>query len=90
MKAWINAYNPISRVRNALRLRIDEQTEIPTRRSLDDASAFDLALGQVLGMKPHTAYLWNVDARAFGDFEGIRKRNTRQLIALVFESGFLG
>jgi len=36
------------------------------------------------------AYPWDVDARALWRFEGIRKRHARQLVALAFESGFLG
>ncbi len=90
MKAGINAYGSISRMRNALRLSVDEQTEIPPRRPLDDASTFDPALGHVLSVEPHRAYPWDVDARALWRFEGIRKRHARQLVALAFESGFLG
>ncbi len=90
MKAGINAYGSISRMRNALRLSVDAQTEIPPRRPLDDASTFDPALGHVLSVEPHRAYPWDVDARALWRFEGIREGNARQLVALAFESGFLG
>ena len=70
MKSGINAYGSISRVGNALRVGVDKQAQIPTRGPLDDTSAFDPALGKVLGMKPHMAYPRNVDARASGALKG--------------------
>jgi hypothetical protein len=90
VKAWINPYCAMSSVRNALRLRVDEQAQIPARRPLNDTAAFDPALRKILSMETDMPYPWNVDARAFWGFEGIRKRDTRQLVALAFEPGFLG
>ncbi len=89
MKAWINPYRAMTSVRNGLGLSVDEQTQIPPRRPLDETSASDPALGKVLGMKPHIAYSWDVDARPLWRCEGIRKRDARQLVALALESGFL-
>ncbi len=48
MKAWINPYRAITSVRNGLGLSVDEQTQIPPRRPLDETSASDPALGKVL------------------------------------------
>ena len=40
-------------------------------------------------MEPDMADPWDMDARAVRPFEGIRKRNTCQLVALALQSGFL-
>ena len=88
LKAWINPYRAMPSVGNGLGLSVDEQTQIPARRPLDETSAFETPCGDVLGMKPHMAYPWDVDTRALWRFEGIRKRDARQLIALAFELGF--
>lgn len=72
-----------------MRVCVDEEAEIPPRSLLDNPATFDPALGEVLSMEPDMSYPWDVDARAFWRFEGIRKRDTRQLVALTFESGFL-
>ena len=41
-------------------------------------------------MEADRAEPWDVDAHALWRFEGIGEGNTRQLVALAFESGFLG
>jgi len=89
MKAGINPYGPVSHRRNAWRPSIDEQAKIPPRGPLDEPSTFDPALGKVLSMKPEMSYPWHVDARAGWRFEGIRKRHTRQLVALPFQAWLL-
>jgi hypothetical protein len=90
MEAGINAYRCMASMGNGVGLRIDKETEIPPRRPLHDTATFDPTLGKVLRMEPHMAYAWNVDTLPIGRFEGIRKWNTRQLIALAFEAGLLG
>jgi len=88
-KAWINTNRAIARVRNGLRLCVDAEAEIPARGSFDDTATCDPSCGDVLGMEPRRTYTWDVDARALWRFEGIRKRDAGELIALAFESGFL-
>jgi hypothetical protein len=61
-KAGINAYGSIRSVGNTVRLRVDEQAEIPPRRPLDEPSACDPALGKVLGMETDMPYAWEVNA----------------------------
>ncbi len=90
LKSWVNADGTSIRVWNALGVRVDAQTEIPARRTLADTSVFDPALGKSLRMEADRAEPWDVDAHALWRFEGIRKRHARQLVALAFESGFLG
>src|SRR6266851_4909155 len=53
LKAWVNPYRAIASRRNRLGLGVDEETQIPARCSLHNASAFDTTLGKVLRMEPH-------------------------------------
>ena len=53
MKARIQPYGSIAGMRNRLRGRLDEETEIPARSALDQATAFDASCRDTLGMEPH-------------------------------------
>lgn len=83
-KPWINPYRTIASVRNGLRLCVNEQAEIPSRRPLDDASTFDASCGDILRMEPHMAEPWYVETCTIGSFERIRKRDTGELVPLAF------
>ena len=89
-EAGINADLPISDMQNVLGLCVDEETQIPARRTADDPPALETPLGDVLAMKPDRPYPWNVDTCAIRRFERIRKREARQRIAPPFERGLLG
>jgi hypothetical protein len=56
-KAGINPDLPIGEVRNGLWLGVDEQAQIPARGTVDDATALDLPLGQILSMEAQRAVL---------------------------------
>ena len=90
LKAWINAYVAISGMRNGLGWCVDEQTEIPARRPLDDPATFETSCRKVLGMEPDMADAWNVDACLVWRLERIRGRKARQFVALAFEPWLLG
>src|SRR6266511_4134708 len=76
-------------MRDGIGLRVDKEAEIPARRPFDDASTFEPSCRDVLHMKADMPYPWNVDTCAIGGFEGIRKRNARELVPLTFEPWLL-
>ena len=55
----IHSYRAIANVRDGLRLCVDEETEIPTRGPLHDASTFETSRRDVLRMEPHRPYAWD-------------------------------
>ena len=76
-------------MRDGIGLRVDKEAEIPARRPFDDAPTFEPSCRDALRMKADMPYPWNVDTCAIGSFEGIRKRDARQLVPLAFEPWLL-
>ncbi len=77
LKAWINAYLAISRMRNGLRRCVNEQAEIPARGPLDDPATFEPSCREVLGMEPDIAEACNVDTCLVWRLERIREGDAR-------------
>jgi hypothetical protein len=90
MEAGVHPDHAIARMRNGSGGCIDEETEIPPRSALDNATAFETTSGECLGMESHRAnprHKYGVPHRRR---ERIRERDTRELISLAFELGPLG
>ena len=77
VEARVNTYRSIASVGNDVGLCVDEETEIPARCPLDDATAFETSCRDGLRMKADMAYPWNVETCAICGFEGIRERDAR-------------
>ena len=71
---------------DGMRLRVNEQAEIPTRCTLDDAAALNLPLGNVLLVETNAPQPGDRDASIFRRTKGIRKRNRRQPIVFALKS----
>jgi hypothetical protein len=75
---------------NRLGGRIDEEAQIPARRTFDDPSAFESPWGDILGVKAYMSYAWHMDRCAIWCPERIGKGDARQLVTLAFELRLLG
>jgi hypothetical protein len=93
MKAGINAYGAISRVRNTVRLGVDTQTQIPPRSTLDETPTLEASRGKGLRVETDRAKAGNMDARVLRWLEGIRKgmlvSRLRRPLSFGFFANFL-
>lgn len=51
LESWVNSHHAISGYGDLIRLRVNHETEIPTRSPLDNPAALDLSFGKFLLMK---------------------------------------
>ena len=85
----INAYGAIASMGNNIGLCVDEEAEIPSRGSFDDAATFETPCREGLRMKADMPYAWNMDTCALWGFKRIREGDARQLVPLAFEPWLL-
>ena len=88
--AGVYAYAVLCRPWNRCRLRIYEQTEIPTGSSLDDSAALDLAVRDVLLVIANHAKARHFDLVICRCADRIRKGNAVEPITHTLEAGLLG
>ena len=88
-KAWINTNLSCSLRRNIVRVRVDAQAQIPARSTFDDTTAFEASSRDVLLVKTHRPYPWNMDACSRRCCACLREGEACQSIAPSFELGFL-
>lgn len=84
-KAGINAYRACANRRNAVRLCVDAQAQIPARGTLDETTPLQPSSREGLLVEAHRTDTWHMNAGPGRGFECIRKRNAAEPIALTFQ-----